>query len=270
MTEPAFSHAEPVLHVGNVAETVKYWQEVLGFPNQWTWGDPPVHGGVSWHGAFVQFSLNPELAAKPHGESVWMRVREIRSLYAMHQEKGANIVAPLTKQPYGFDEYVIKDLNGYYIAFAAPASDKERKSESLPASVKVIGRRPTPFEYRKLLDSVGWTSSVSDEVIRKQLDLTQYAVVAEDSENEEVIGCALISGDGLSFFYIKDVIVRPDWQGRRVGTAIMQQLSRWLNENAPDKSMVGLFTGEALKSFYQQFDFGPAFGMIRFIGEKGD
>lgn len=41
------SHAEPVLAVRNVAETVTYWHEVLGFPGKWTWGNPPNHGGVS-------------------------------------------------------------------------------------------------------------------------------------------------------------------------------------------------------------------------------
>ncbi|NIJ54761.1 GNAT family N-acetyltransferase [Dyadobacter arcticus] len=265
MIEPIFSHAEPMLQVGNVAETVKYWQETLGFPNQWTWGDPPTHGGVSWHGAFIQFSDNPESNGKSHGESIWMRVSHIQQLYAMHQEKGANVVMPLARQPYGFDEYMIKDLNGYYIAFAAPASGKESKSETLPDSVKILGRRPTPVEYRNLFAAVGWANPLSDDILQKQLDLMQYAVVAENAENGEAIGCALLFGDGFSFYYVKDVMVHPDWQGKRVGTAMMQEISRWLNENAPDKAMVGLFTGENLKPFYQQFNFGTAYGMVRTI-----
>jgi GNAT superfamily N-acetyltransferase/uncharacterized glyoxalase superfamily protein PhnB len=257
-----------MLQVSDVTETVKYWQEVLGFPNQWTWGDPPSHGGVSWHGAFIQFSHNSEFAEKARGQSIWIRVTHIEILYGMHQKNGADIVMPLSRQPYGFDEYVIRDLNGNYIAFASPASGKTKSSENLPGPVKITGRPPTIIEYRNLIQAVGWSTSVPDKMLQSQLDQLQYAAVAENVENGEVIGCALLMGDGFSFYYVKDVMVQPAWQGKRVGTAIMQEISRWLGENAPDKAMVGLFTGETLKPFYQQFHFGPTFGMIRIIDKN--
>jgi GNAT superfamily N-acetyltransferase len=72
-------------------------------------------------------------------------------------------------------------------------------------------------------------------------------------------------GDGYSFYYVKDVMVHPDWQNKHVGTALMQALSSWLDENAMNKALVCLFTGENLAPFYQQFNFNPAFGMIRII-----
>jgi len=78
----------------------------------------------------------------------------------------------------------------------------------------------------------------------------------------------LLLGDGFSFYYVKDVVVHPDWQRKRVGSALMQELTRWLDQNAPDKAMVGLFTGENLSSFYRQAHFGSAFGMIRMIDRK--
>ena len=74
---PVFSHVEPVLAVKDILETTTYWHEVLGFPNKWTWGDPPDHGGVSWHGVFIQFTLSPDLAEKSKGNSIWIRVKNI-------------------------------------------------------------------------------------------------------------------------------------------------------------------------------------------------
>src|SRR5688572_30105947 len=118
--QPSLDHAAPVLAVSNIIETVDYWHEVLAFPDKWTWGDPPNHGGVSWKGgSFIQFSLNPKLAAVSQGQSIWIRAKNIKALYEIHQQKNALIVSPLEKQPYGFDEYTVKDLNGYYINFAA-------------------------------------------------------------------------------------------------------------------------------------------------------
>src|SRR5689334_787935 len=57
--QPIFAHAEPVLAVHNISATILYWQHVLGFPNKWTSGQPPTHGGImAWsiHTAFLQSS----------------------------------------------------------------------------------------------------------------------------------------------------------------------------------------------------------------------
>lgn len=264
--DPIFSHAEPVLAVRDVAATVKYWHEVLGFPGQWTWGTPPSHGGVSWHSAFIQFTCNHELAAGAPSQSVWLRVRHVRTLYQLHQERNVEIVMPLTRQPWGFDEYIIRDINGYYVSFAAPSSaGAEQHSTPFPDNVRITGRMLAAEEYLQLAASVGWGGETVDETVQKRLDATLFTAVAEDTDTGEAIGCALVLGDGVSFFYIKDVMIHPDWQRKNVGSAIMKEVKRWLDANAPDKALVGLFTSEGLTPFYQQTDFGPAFGMIRMI-----
>lgn len=264
--EPFLSHAEPVLSVSDVEETVKYWHEVLGFPGHWTWGTPANHGGVSWHGAFIQFSRDGDAAARMRGQCVWVRVKNIRELYQLHQDRKAEIVMSLEKQPWGFEEYVVKDLNGNYITFAAPAtSGGESKSQPLPPNVRTLGRMLTVSEYRRLSESVGWTITQSDELLQQKLDATLFVAVAENAENGEVIGCAMVLGDGLSFFYIKDVMVHREWQRQQVGSAIMREVKRWLDANAPEGALVGLFTGHGLAQFYQQTGFGEAFGMIRII-----
>lgn len=267
--EPFISHAEPVLSVPDVAATVKYWHEVLGFPGHWTWGTPPNHGGVTWHGAFIQFSRDSDAAARLHGQCVWIRVKNIRELYQMHQERQANIVMHLEKQPWGFEEYVVRDLNGNFVTFAAPASaGGDHQSEPLPATVRVVGRMLTTAEYRNLIESVGWKSTQSDEMLRQKLDATLFIAVAENTETDEAIGCALVLGDGLSFFYIKDVMVNREWQRKQVGSAVMREVRRWLDAHAPEGALVGLFTGEGLAPFYQQTGFGQAFGMIRIISRS--
>jgi GNAT superfamily N-acetyltransferase len=96
-----------------------------------------------------------------------------------------------------------------------------------------------------------------------------FAVVAEDTASGEAIGCAFLLGDRHSCYYVKDVVVYPAWQAKRVGTALMQALTDWLEANAADKAMVGLFTGEMLEPFYEQFGFTKAFGMTRYIKRNG-
>jgi GNAT superfamily N-acetyltransferase len=261
---PVFSHVEPVLAVSDIWETISYWQEILGFPVEWTWGSPPNIGAVSWQGAHIQFVLDPELAVASKGNSIWIRLKHVDALYRFHQERKANIIAPLETKPWGMAQYAVEEINGYFLHFAGPPEDRQKSSQPLPASVRIIERAPDIKEFRDLTSLVGWTPPVEDRM-QTILSAAVAAVVAEDMLSGECIGCALLLGDQASFYYVKDVMVHPDWQGRRVGTALMQGLNKWLDKNGIPGAMVGLFSGETLEPFYRQFGFAPAFGMVRTI-----
>src|SRR6202008_1847639 len=116
-TAVGLSHVEPILAVRNVVETLQYWRDVLGFPETWTWGEPPNYGGVRWQGVFIQFSQNPELASASKGNAIFIRVNKLEALYHFHQEKNAEIVEPLENKPWGMAGYTIRELNGYYVVF---------------------------------------------------------------------------------------------------------------------------------------------------------
>jgi GNAT superfamily N-acetyltransferase len=263
--QPILSHTEPVLTVQDISETILYWQNTLGFPDKWTWGEPPSHGGVSWHGAFVQFSRNPQLSIVSKGNSIWIRVQRVGLLYDIHQHKNAEIVAPLKNQPYGMAEYTIKEINGYFIHFAGPVEERKKSIATLPETVRIIAQIPTAEEWKRLASDVGWPLPVNNEMIEMILAAAVFAVVAEDTISGDVIGSALLAGDHASFYYVKDVIVHPSWQGKRVGTAMMQKLNDWLDENGANKALVGLIARETLEPFYLQFGFAKAFSMVRYI-----
>jgi len=257
-------HVEPILAVTDILETVSYWQDVLGFPDKWTWGEPPDHGGVSWHGTFIQFSHNPELATVSKGNAIFIRVKELETLYRFHQNKNAVIVERLENKPWGMAGYTVQDINGYYIIFAGGLiSDRVTTS-----TVKIIARTPTVAEYQYLTSSVGWSLYSSDDIVTKLLTAPVFAVIAEDTLTNEVIGCALLLSDNASFYYLKDVVVHPDWQHKHVGTALMKELTGWLDKNAANNALVALITPESLAPFYQQFDFGPSFSMVKYMQQK--
>jgi GNAT superfamily N-acetyltransferase/uncharacterized glyoxalase superfamily protein PhnB len=268
--QPIFSHVEPVLAVQDISETISYWQNTLGFPAKWTWGEPPNHGGVSWQKVFIQFSLNPALANASKGNSIWIRLQHIEALYNFHKQKKAEIVAPLENKPWGMAEYTVREINGYFLHFAGAIAERQASSTALPQTVKVIGRKPTAKEYLDLSTALDVSSTMNEAIAEGRLVAVVSAAVAEDTVSGKVIGCALLLGDNASFYYVKDVMVHPDWQGKRVGTALMRELTRWLETNAANNSLVALIAREALEPFYQQFGFAQAFSMIRYIlrGEK--
>lgn len=260
---PVLQHAEPVLAVRNVIESVAYWQDVLGFTDKWIW-DPPTLGAVSWRGAAnIQFSEEPELAAASVGNSVWIRMRNIEALYALHQKNGANIVDPLQIRPWAHKQYTIRDINGYYIHFGAVAKARNPAPETSPFRITL--RVPTLAEHSKLMRAVGWLKD--GEEVKYYPAVFRMATVAEDATTGEAVGCAYLVGDNMSFYYIREVMVLPAWQGWGIGTAVVQGLIDWLKANAHPKAVVGLFTGDHLASFYQQFGFIQACGMYREVGD---
>ena len=269
--EPTILHAEPVLAVRDILETVLYWHDVLGFPGKWTWGEPPNHGGVSWHGTFVQFTLNPELASASKENCIWIRVRQLEALYKFHQKTNAEVVEPPQNKPWGMAQYTVREINGYYIIFAgAPIPDNEKSRATFPETVRIIARTPTPEEYLNLVSAVGWGNDSNNALVEKTLSAPLFAVVAQDEMSNCIIGCALLLGDQGSFYYVKDVIVHPDWQHKYVGSTMMKVLTDWLDKNAPENAYITLITPENFASFYQQFDFTPVFGMHRRIQPKKD
>ncbi len=267
--QPVLSHAEPVLPVRDVSETLGYWQKVLGFPNKWIWGEPPNHGGASWHGVFVQFSLDPDFSPASAGASIWIRVKHVEALYQFHRDNQAVIVDPLENRPWGMAQYTLREINGHYLHFAgAPLTERDRRVGAQPAAVQIVARLPSPEEYARLMAAVGWATDMDAATARAHLATVVFAVVAEAPAGGEAVGCALVLGDGASFYYVKDVMVQPEWQSRGVGTALMQRLTQWLEEHGAENALVGLYTGEMLEPFYQRFGFRQAFGMIRRL-ERG-
>lgn len=298
-SQPIFSHVEPVLSVRDVTATIKYWQDILGFPAKWTWGDPPNHGGVSWQNIFIQFSLNPGHAISSKGSSIWIRVQRLGSLYRLHQEKKADIVAPLEQQPWGMAQYTIREINGHYVNFAGLVEERHKSEATLPPTIRIVGRIPTIKEFQRVQTGVGWAAAASDPQTdpadpqtdpadpqtgsapsanagtatapsassRTSLILAAaiHAAVAEDTASGEVVGCALLLGDKVGFYYVKDVMVHKDWQGRRIGTALMEELTGWLEKNVTGHALVGLFTRDTLEPFYKQFGFAQSFAMLRYM-----
>jgi GNAT superfamily N-acetyltransferase len=256
---PSLSHAEPVLAVADVMQTVQFYHEVLGFPDKWTYGEPANHGGVSWNGsAFLQFSLSSDWTGQPHRESVWVRAKHLRELYELHSQTKVDLIVPLVNRPWGFSEYTVRDLNGYYITFAEPIHEK--KKGPVARSAKIRDGFPESSQLSTLCESVGWQPSTISTMETQRLNAL-LGVVAEDTETKQIIACAFLLGDHKTIYYIKDVIVHPDWQGSGVGTSMMEYIMEWLQVNGNESATIGLFTGDHLAPFYKKFGFTQACGM---------
>ena len=126
--------------------------------------------------------------------------------------------------------------------------------------VTLVERTPTPAEYRRLCESVGWGQVMNFEAAAGALPRSLHAVVA--CQGSEVVGMGRIVGDGAIFFYIQDVAVDPRVQGQGIGRRILEALVGWVQAHAPEKAFLGLFAASGALSFYERFGFASHSGMV--------
>lgn len=127
-----------------------------------------------------------------------------------------------------------------------------------------IHRLPTVNEYKKISDAVGWTDFMNYEVIGQSLKQSLFGVVVQ--YYDEIVGMGRVVGDGQIYFYIQDIAVMPQHQGSGIGNFIMDAITAYLKEHAPEKSFVGLFAAKGKEPFYNKYGFNKHDGMTGMFG----
>ena len=124
---PQFFQAEPVLMVKDLAASVAFYRDKLGFHVDFQYGDPPFHAGVSrgeWTGTMTAIQLTqvpPERAITP---SAYLHIfvdTQLETLYKTYQANGVEIVAEPTTKPWGLREFIVCDLDGHQLRLATQA-----------------------------------------------------------------------------------------------------------------------------------------------------
>ncbi|MGG7163115.1 GNAT family N-acetyltransferase [Clostridium ihumii] len=119
-------------------------------------------------------------------------------------------------------------------------------------SIKISKRIPSVEEYIELRNSVGWKILERDK-IKKGLDNSVYCVCIEVKDT--IIGFGRIVGDYGTTFYIQDVIVKPAYQKQKIGTLIMMNLMKYIDNIYVDGVIIGLIAIKELDGFYKKFNF---------------
>ena len=129
--------------------------------------------------------------------------------------------------------------------------------------------------YLGLRASVGW-KSLSERQVQAALQGCKAMITAWDTESGEVVGMGRLVGDELVIMNIQDLIVRPDYHGRGIGS----ELIRCLREKAAEalkpgeELMFTLMCAKGRERFYEKNGFiarptpelGP--GMIMYLHEE--
>lgn len=120
--------------------------------------------------------------------------------------------------------------------------------------IKYIEQTPSADEFNNLTNSVGWGIREKN-IIEEALKNTLYSLCVYD--DNKLIGYGRIIGDKTIFLYIQDIMVIPEYQNKHIGTEIMNNLLKQINEykkiNPSIRTYLGASKGK--ESFYEKFGF---------------
>ena len=115
--------AAPYFLVRDPVAAASHYTTVLGFRWEYTGGEPPEFVIVSRDGLPLMLKRAPRPEDIVPNESqggtwdVFYWVRDVRSLHQELAERGATIVYGPTLQPYGIEEFAVRDDTGYVLGF---------------------------------------------------------------------------------------------------------------------------------------------------------
>lgn len=120
--------------------------------------------------------------------------------------------------------------------------------------IKYINRTPTPDEFNYLTEAVGWGRR-DNKIVEEALKNTLYSLCVYDGD--KLIGYGRIIGDKTIFLYIHDVMVIPKYQGKQIGTGIMQKLLKQIEEYKKANPNIRTYLGasKGKEAFYEKFGF---------------
>ena len=114
---------------------------------------------------------------------------------------------------------------------------------------------PAPTEYIALRDRMGW-GRVSVGMVEKTLAATTLCVCAR--EGQELVGLVRFLGDGCLYFFLADLVVRPDYAGRGLASELMRAAMEHVDTAADRGASVTVVPLAGLEGLYAKFGFEPS------------
>ena len=109
-------------------------------------------------------------------------------------------------------------------------------------------------EFIQLWESV-WESAPTVEQVKLAMENTLFRVSVFD--NDQIVAMARVIGDKGMCYYIKDVVVKPEYQGHGIGRILINEVLRFIDENGVSGTdiAVELCAMPDKIPFYEKFGF---------------
>lgn len=119
MAEKHFYNTVPFLPVANLKETLQFYKDRLGFSGEWIDEPRGIVGGIRRDELSMLFQQHPVylnmINVETESFELLFFVSNIAEIYEEYKGKGVEMVNELVVRPWGVTEFIVKDLNGYWL-----------------------------------------------------------------------------------------------------------------------------------------------------------
>lgn len=120
--------------------------------------------------------------------------------------------------------------------------------------MKILENQLTTEDFIRLFQSAGW-GNPSNELV--QVSLENSYVTFSVEEDGMVVAMARLLGDGGMAFYLKDLVVLPEYQGRGIGKFLIAHVEKYIKGEMKDgwKTCLELMSAKGKEDFYKKQGF---------------
>lgn len=116
---------QPMLHAADLAETMRWWVDVLGFTVMATWPDAerPTWCALASGPARIMFTNDPsEGALSPSlTGSIYLYPADVDACFAHVRARAQTLTEP-RDEAFGMREFALEDPNGYLVKLGQPTA----------------------------------------------------------------------------------------------------------------------------------------------------
>jgi len=116
----------------------------------------------------------------------------------------------------------------------------------------LLEESPTAQERIEIRKAVGWGEPDCDAAAVSVANCLYSVCIRCEGK---LIGLVRVVGDGGLHYYLQDVVILPEFQGRGLGAAIMDNLMAYLRSHVKSGAVIGLLAAKGKEPFYEKYGF---------------
>ena len=109
--------AAPVFVVEEVARSVDYYRNQLGFRIEFTHGEPLAYAGIERDNVTLHLQAARDSARQPGHSALYVFVADVDEIYRELRSRGAKIANEPHDYPYGMRDFDVLDPDGNSLCF---------------------------------------------------------------------------------------------------------------------------------------------------------
>ncbi len=117
----------PIFPADDLAGSIAFYRDRLGFDLAWSWGAPPELASVCRDG--IEIMLRQRSGDGPANAQVYLGVTGIDAWYGRLEAAGVTIPVPIGDRAYGMRDFRIVDPAGNALSFGQPVADRPTPSD---------------------------------------------------------------------------------------------------------------------------------------------